>query len=135
MRSKNMNAARKIGIEEIKASGGLIHGKNYKLGMGNLPFSELDTRDWILTPELHDAVTQFESNFNITGNPDRNHIRLTHNLRLFSTRSSNQISTCYDQKDRDQHLSMFQCFLHESEQPCHGPKARHCCLPAVGSRT
>ena len=43
----------------------------------------LDSRDWILTPEIREEVTRFESNFIIVGNPAGIHIRLTQTLQIF----------------------------------------------------
>ena len=78
-----MNAVRLISTEEKKTAGSFIFGMTREVGSANVSFRGFDTEDWILTPELREAVARFESNFNIAGNPDRNHLRLTHNLKTF----------------------------------------------------
>jgi Fe-S-cluster containining protein len=78
-----LKAVRLISTEEKKTAGSFIFGMTRDAGITNFVFSRFDTEDWILTPELREAVNQFESNFNIAGNPYRNHLRLTHNLKTF----------------------------------------------------
>jgi Fe-S-cluster containining protein len=102
-----MNAVRWIGIEEMKTTGSPIFGKNRDARIINIPFTEFDSRDWILTPELGDAVAQFELNFNISGNPERNQIKLTHNLKTFLK----QLQKNYPPSTiRKTGASIFQCF-------------------------
>ena len=78
-----MKAVRMISSEEKKIAGSFFLGMTREAGNAHVSFNGFDTEDWILTPELREAVNQFESNFNIAGYPDRNHLRLTHNLKTF----------------------------------------------------
>jgi Fe-S-cluster containining protein len=78
-----MQAAKQIVQEDNKNSINFNPGIDLYGSAQNLLVEELDPRDWILTPEIHNAAKKVEASFNLAGNCAGNGIRLTHSLKSF----------------------------------------------------